>query len=131
MRTPLFLLAGCSLFLTGCGIGSPNCTLTTLLTVGPSTATADHAATAPGNQQQFSAEIAPATQSGCPIPEWVAKALPTWTNPDPLEISISSAQDDTNGLATCLATTNGAVTLTATVGTGSTAQTKTVSLTCK
>jgi hypothetical protein len=131
MRTTLLLLAGCSVFLAGCGAGSSDCTLTTLLTVGPATATADHAATAPGNQQQFSAYVDPSTQPGCPIPQWVAKASPTWTNPAPLAISISSAQDQTNGLATCLAATTGAVTLTATVGTGLTAQTKTVALTCK
>jgi len=46
-------------------------------------------------------------------------AAPTWTNPDPKNISINSSSDTSaNGVATCLGTTNGMVT-------------QTVTLTCK
>ena len=131
MRTALLLLAACSVLLAGCGAASPNCTLTYVLSVSPATATADHAATPPGNQQKFYAALEPSAAPGCPVPQNVGIAYPAWTNPAPLAISISSAQDQTNGLATCLKATTGAVTLTATVGTGLTAQSKTVQLTCK
>ena len=131
MRVILLVLAGCSVFLAGCGAASPICNMTDVLEVSPATATADHSATPPGNQQQFSAVLAPTGPPGCPIPQVVLLVYPTWTNPAPLAISISSAQDKTNGLATCLKATTGAVTLTATTGTGLTAQSKTVALTCK
>jgi hypothetical protein len=131
MVRTLLVLAGCSVFLAGCGVASPSCTLTDILEVSPSTATANHSAAPPGNQQQFSAVIQPTGPPGCPIPQYVAEAFPVWTNPDPLAISISSAQNQTNGLATCLTATDGAVTLTATVGSGQSTQTKTVSLTCQ
>ena len=131
MSRKLLILAGCSVLLAGCGAASPNCTLSDVLSVFPATATADHAATPPGNQLKFSVGLAPTAAPGCPIPQYIAIAYPAWTNPDPSAISISSAHDQTNGLATCLKATTGASTLTATVGTGQTAQSKTVSLACK
>jgi hypothetical protein len=131
VKRTLLVLAGCSVFLAGCGAASPDCTLSYVLEVSPATATANHSAAPPGNQQQFRALSQPTAGPGCAIPAYGVEALPVWTNPDPLAISISSAQNQTNGLATCLTATDGAVTLTATVGTGQTAQTKTVSLTCQ
>ena len=115
MARALLVLIGCAVFLASCGAASPDCSISDVLTVDPTTATADHAAKPPGNQQQFTSLLAPTAAPGCPIPQYIARAYPAWTNPDPLAISISSA---TNGLATCLAVTDGAVTLTATVGTG-------------
>ena len=130
IRTRLVLVAF-SLLLSGCGAQSPNCVLTNVFKVGPLTATADHSAAPPGNQQQFTAGLFPTAAPFCPIPLDVARLTPIWTNPDPLAISISSAQNTTNGLATCLTATTGPVTLSATIGKGQNVHTKTVTLTCK
>ncbi len=132
MWRSVLILAGCSLFLAGCGAGSSGCTLTENLAVSPASATADHSSASPGNQIHFTAFVSPSAPPGCPIPEWVAQATPVWTNPEPLEISISSAQSVNNGLATCLAATSGPVTLTATIpDPGTTPITKTTTLTCQ
>jgi hypothetical protein len=128
----LLVLVGCSVFLVGCGAGSPNCVYSTYLELSPKTATADHSAAAPGNQQQFTSESGETAKgTDCAVPLVVEQVRPVWTNPEPLEISISSANDSTNGLATCLAATNGPITLTATTGSGKSAATATASLTCE
>ncbi len=131
----LLVLAGCSVLLTGCGAVTDPCSYSTVLTVSPTTATADHMAAAPGNQQQFvsgTSEVAKGSSTtGCAVPAVIAVAHPVWTNPDPQAITISSANDATNGTAVCTAATSGPVTLTATTGSGTTVLTSTVSLTCK
>ena len=112
-------------------MAKPNCTLTYTLEVNPAAATADHLAKSPDNQQKFYSESEASAAPGCPLPANMGLASPAWTNPAPLAISISSAKDQTNGLATCLASTTGPVTLTATVDTDKTAQSVTVAFTCK
>lgn len=100
--------------------------------VSPGSATADHAAAAPGNQQKFTATEAPAgTGTGCILPQYIKLAQPDWTSSDPLNVSISSAKDLTNGTATCTGTTSGAVTLTATSTDNTKPKTMSVQLTCK
>jgi hypothetical protein len=116
----------------GCGAASPNCTLTPELGLSPASATANHAAAAPGNQQKFTADEGFTTaQAGCGVPQIVALVYPAWTVSDPLDVTISSAQDQTNGLAKCVNATAGPVTLTATEGIGPTALQKSVQLTCQ
>ncbi len=70
-------------------------------------------------------------EPGCAVPTWIAIVYGTWSNPDPTDIQISSAIDNTNGTAVCKAATNGAVTLTGTFNQLVPAPvTKTVQLTC-
>ncbi len=118
-----------SLSLCGCG-GSPNCDLPDVVSVSPASATADHGAEAPGGRQRFMETSAPnTTVPGCPVPAHILLLQPNWTVSDPLHVSISSAKDDTNGLAICLGATQGAATIVA-VGTG-TVPSRTATLTCK
>jgi hypothetical protein len=129
----LIALTGCVLLLSGCGVApSVQCVSSLAMNVSPAVATADHSAPAPGNQVQFKADVgAQSTNAARATSNVVALVFPAWTNPDPLDISISSAPDPTNGVATCNSSTSGYVTLTATYGSGSTALSKTVSLTCQ
>lgn len=148
MRPWLLCLAVCGL--TGCA-GAPSCpsggctldcTGKLILNAYPTSATADHSAAAPGNQQQFTVTegetfYSPSGQI-CVVPAIEAVVHPLWTNPDPLDISISSANDATNGAAVCTDSTSGPVTLTGSVQSsqsqaGESAQDLTVSvqLTCK
>jgi hypothetical protein len=104
------------------------------LTASPATATVDHAAVPPGNRQQFTVgegETLSNSSGVCAVPAVILLVHPVWTNPDPLDISISSTNDVTNGLALCKNATAGPVTLTATTGTGAAALTASVQLTCK
>ena len=131
------LIAGLCIAATtlyGCGgngtIGS-KCTLTTVITVNPASATVDHAAAPPANQVQFIANAQPTAPPGCAVPTWIAIVYGTWSNPDPIDIQISSAADSTNGTAVCKTPTNGAVTLTGTfTELVQSPVTKTVQLTC-
>ncbi|MBB5056226.1 hypothetical protein HDF16_000895 [Granulicella aggregans] len=126
--------------LTGCGAAAP-CTYTSAVTISPAVGAADHLAVAPGDQQQFSAlsQREPTTASaGCAVPTAnptnVTKLTPAWTVSDSTNVKISSAQDATNGLATCIGTTKSTVTVTAlgalTAG-GATKALGTATLTCK
>jgi hypothetical protein len=132
------LLAGAA-FMTGiCGCGgsagTARCTLTTVINVNPTSATVSHAATPPTNQVQFIAAggyAAPAGSENCAIPAIAWIEYGTWSNPDPNDIEISSASDNTNGTAVCEAATKGAVTLTGTFTDRLTSPvTRTVQLTC-
>jgi hypothetical protein len=120
---------------SGCGADSNSigeCSITVVVTVSPPSATVNHAAAPPGNQVQFVGTAAPTAPQGCPVPEWVAIDYATWTNPDPTDIQISSANDSTNGTAVCKAYTNGPVTLTGTfTQLVSSPVTKSVQLTCE
>jgi hypothetical protein len=119
--------------LCGCG-GNPatKCDEVTVISVNPTSATVNHAATPPANQVQFVANAQPySDQPGCAVPDWIAIVYGTWSNPDPTDIQISSALDNTNGTAVCKSATNGAVTLTGTFSELVPAPvTKTVQLTC-
>jgi hypothetical protein len=135
MKLALVLLCG-SVVLVGCGVGpNPSCVPKPYLQVFPTTATADHAAVAPGNQAQFTVNEGETYYSSsgtvCAVPAVLALVHPVWTNPEPQQISISSANDSTNGLAKCLEATNGPVTLTGTVGSGAQALSITAQLSCK
>jgi hypothetical protein len=124
-------LAGIAALLCGCATsGSTNCTVTAVLGVQPSSATANHASVAPGNEQRFVATEHSTAVPGCPIPLVVPVVYPAWTSSDPVDVTVSSAQDATNGLATCVNATLTPVTLTATEGSGTTAQSVPVTLTC-
>jgi hypothetical protein len=123
------LLAGCAVS----GSTGQSCTSGLLLQVAPASATADHTQAAPGDQVKFSSTLFPtASPTGCPVPQWVMLATPTWTSLDPKDIQIdSSSNTSTNGLATCVGPTNGAATLTASLTFAQTLVTQTASLTCK
>ena len=129
----LIALPVCMLFLAGCG-AAPNpgsqCDPILQMKITPTVATADHMAAAPGNQVKFEAVEGDGIVSGCPINNVLRLVQPVWTNPAPLDITISSAQDATNGTAVCLDSTSGPVTLTATDTTVKPALSAQVTLTC-
>lgn len=130
---PRTLLLAAPLVLCGCG-GS-TCSSSWEIQISPTSAMVSHSAAPPKNQTQFIAIAAPTAQAGCAIPQVVAREFPTWSNPDPAAIQISSADDLTNGTVVCKAPTNGPVTLTGTFTQMvspmvSGPATKTVQLTC-
>jgi hypothetical protein len=130
MQLHLKLVSLAIAVLIAAGCGQRNCRLTAL-SVGPSSATADHLAAAPGNQVQFFATaIVP---NGCASAACVNCSGQTWTVSDPDNVSISNNINN-NGTATCVGATNGAATVTATAPVR-TATTQTVTgnatLTCK
>jgi hypothetical protein len=130
----MLALSGCALLLAGCGAApnpSPQCVPILQLRVTPAAATADHMAAPPGNQVQFSSVEGDGIVAGCPINNVLRLAQPVWTNPAPLDITISSAQDATNGTAVCLSSTSGPVTLTATDSTVKPALSAQVTLNCQ
>ena len=103
-----------SLSIAGCGT-SNECSFGSL-SVSPRTATADHAAPPPGNSQRFLA-FGGDLPSGCAA---VTSNLMnvTWSVSDPVNVTISNAQDSTFGTATCIASTPTSVTVTATLPAG-------------
>lgn len=147
MERNLSMLAatlGASLATMGCGAAPQQCTLAYPLTVSPLAATLDHASTAAANQVKFRGiAYLVATPATCPQrTDLGALEYATWTNPDPADIQISSAYDDTNGIASCTNATSGAVSLTGTfmpvkIGVGTVGapdgltHVVTVTLTCK
>jgi hypothetical protein len=98
---PLLLL--CALIATCGGSSSDTCMITTA--INPQNATADHSATVPGNELQFS--LSSTVKGNCPlVPDFVG----VWSTSDPVNTTISN-QAPTQGLATCLNTTPTAVTI--------------------
>jgi hypothetical protein len=85
-----------------------------VLSVTPNVATTSHSAAFPTNQVQFEGVVRLTAPQGCPVPNVALQDYAAWTNPDPINIQISSANDATNGTAVCKGPTNGAVTLTGT-----------------
>lgn len=123
----VLLLSCCAL--AGCGSSTTVCKLTAI-NVFPQNATADHAAAAPGNQQQFAAFAASGT-SGCAV-ALSNLTNATWSVSDPVAASIGNVQGPNYGNATCLAATASPVTVTATVPAGDgTTVSNTASLSCK
>jgi hypothetical protein len=132
----ILLLVGCTVLLTGCGaVPSNSCVYGLQLSTSPAAAVASHMAVAPGNQEQFTADVSEVVKTsssvGCALPAVIQLAHPLWSNPDPINISISSANDSTNGLAVCNAATSGPVTLTASTTSGGSALSSSVTLTCQ
>jgi len=97
-------------FTIGCGgVSSPDCGPNGL-NVGPSSATVNHAAAAPGNGQVFSASFQFKNSPGCPA---ITAALvnSNWTVSDP-SVQLSTPQA-TQVTATCTAAVTTPVTITA------------------
>ncbi|HEU5415000.1 MAG TPA: hypothetical protein VFW31_14625 [Candidatus Angelobacter sp.] len=86
------------------------------LNVGPASATADHAATAPGNSQNFSASFQFNGNAGCPAGQTAALVNSNWTTNDP-SVHLSAAQG-TQVVATYTAALANPVTVTATPANG-------------
>ena len=137
----VILLTFASLTWVGCG-AAPNqaCVTSFSLQAGPVNANgssaltgqADHNAAAPGNQQQFAAHSGEVVISGaCAETALIASVRPQWTTSDAIDVTISSANDLTNGLAVCTGTTLTPATITATYTSGATTKTATSSLTCQ
>ena len=126
-----FGMACCGAVLSGCGAAGPVCLGGTVTTISPVAAVADHAAPAPGDMQKFSAVAAPKAEPGCPQPQIVQLLTPVWSVSDPVNVAISSAQDSTNGVATCLGATAGTVQVTAVSAAGGATLLATASLTCR
>lgn len=134
MRSPWLLGAGCVL-LAGCGAAPPTCTVTGLnlsvSTLGEQPAVADHMAPAPGNQVQFYAFPQEQLKGDCAVPAVMASAQATWTVSDSVNVKISSAKDQTNGLATCVGATAAPATVTATLTLDGFTKSAIASLSCK
>jgi len=128
---PTLGLVGLAGVLCGCAAsGSTSCNDTLVFGVGPKSGTANHSAASPGNEQQFTATEALTAAPGCAVPQFIELVYPAWTSSDPVDVTVSSARGPTNGLATCVNATLAPVTLTATEGSGATAQTGSVTMTC-
>jgi hypothetical protein len=137
------IIAVAMLPLCGCAasVGTTvSCNNTWTLTVSPNVATTSHSAQAPANQVQFTGIYHPVAVAGCPVPTVEELEYASWTDPDTIDIQISSANDATNGTAVCKGPTNGAVTLTGVfspilvngpAGGGTPQTTETVQLTCQ
>ena len=74
----------------------------------------DHDAMPPGNQQSFVAGEGSEVGQGCTSTNLYQYVHAQWVTSDPKAVSISSANDATNGVATCLAATS-TVTISATL----------------
>jgi hypothetical protein len=108
--------------MAACGTSSNTCMMTT--GIAPENATADHNATPPGNEVQFS--LSSTVQGNCPL---VPDFLGVWSTSGPVNTAISN-QAPTQGLATCLNATS----TPATISNSSTVRTKAYpssSLVCK
>jgi hypothetical protein len=120
MKLSCLLVLASLIGVAGCGVGpNPSCLPKSYLNINVLAATLDHAAAPPGNQEQLIVTEGETFYSPngmiCATPTSLAIVYPIWTNPQPQAISISSANNSTNGLAVCTAATNGPVTLTGTV----------------
>jgi len=105
MKRILWLFGSVALLvLPSCGGYGNTCTVTAAVT--PSNTSADHSATAPGNQVQFS--IKSTVTGNCPL---VADQAGVWSTSDSVNTTISN-QPPTQGLATCLNATPSPVTIT-------------------
>lgn len=108
------------LAIEGCGSGGTaqdqQCTVSYPLTVTPLAATLDHMSVGTANQVQFRGiAYAVSVPASCPQrTDLEALEYATWSNPDSADIQISSAYDASNGLASCINATAGAVTITGT-----------------
>ena len=104
--------------LAGCGSKASTqqqCVGSWPLTVTPMSATLDHTAAGAQNLVVFRGVARATLPAGCPqTTDLEALVYASWSNPDPTDIQISSADDSTNGQASCLHATSAAVTLTGT-----------------
>ena len=109
------ILSGVSAGLTCCGTGvqhvapPKSCTPTgfaMLVRPADPLAAPDHKAMPPGNQESFVAGVGSEFGPGCASTNVYQYVHAQWTTSDPKIVSISSADDATNGVATCLATTS-------------------------
>ena len=140
MRTVSLSLLITAGVLTGCGVAAPPaCVESFTLSAGPQDASsptaggiADHNAAAPGNQQQFLAASGIQVVSGqCAVPQLGVIVHAQWTVSDNIDVQISSAQDQTNGLATCTGATLAPATVTATYTEAGVTKSASSTLTCK
>jgi hypothetical protein len=130
------IFAGCCAVLLGCGTGGsgvgPCKPVGFLMTVGPASegnAAPDHTEPPPGNQERFQAGIGGVYGPGCATSQVLHLTPAQWTTSDPKDVTISSAADATNGLATCVGAAN--ATVSATLTSDGFTQTKSASIVCK
>ena len=112
--------------LSGCG--APSCGFIAVK-IAPQTASADHTALPPSNGLTFTA-VGATVPPGCGVMH-SNPANVTWSVSDSVHVSISNAHNLTNGAATCLGTTAGPVTVTATTPSGGSTASATALLTCQ
>lgn len=135
MRISL-LIGASAMILAGCGSGAhpPSCKPDGFaMIVRPSNpkAAPDHTLPPPGNQELFVAGVGSEIGPGCAGTNVYKLTDAYWTSSDPKAVSISSAQDTTNGLATCLESTGGGTTVSGTLTAYGFTQTLASSITCK
>jgi hypothetical protein len=96
----------------GCGGKSQvNCGVALQLGVIPQSATADHAAAAPGNKASFMAADVP--PPGCPPTPGPLRTDLKWSVSDPVNTTIGNTPNVDYGVATCINATPAPVTVTA------------------
>jgi hypothetical protein len=128
MRTScIFCVLLVALAVASCGGSSTHDCNMTAVSISPASAVANHSAAAPGNQQRFTP--GPVLPAGCTPPP-LPFGFATWSVSDPVNVSISNAKDQTNGVATCNGATAGAITVTATATSGNGTVSGTATLTC-
>ncbi len=132
----LVLLALAFAPLAGCGAkASATCKPTGFaMTVVPSdpTSAPNQAAKPPGNQELFIAALGVETGPEPCIFDPLYHPVPAqWTTSDPEDVTISSAQDVTNGLATCVNATKPDATVSATLTAYGFTQTLNTPVVCK
>ena len=137
----LTMLGLCSLVLAGCGSGgippgSPlqGCTPTGFAEiVRPANplAAPDHSLMPPGNQEFYIAAVGSEIGPNCASTNLYKPMSAQWVTSDPADVSISSADDATNGLATCTGPTPPGATVTATLKAYGFTQTLSSPITCR
>lgn len=102
-----------SIAVGGCGGSGNNQCFIQSITVSPPSATADHAAASPGNQQQFAAFASKVPQDCAVTQSNLTNVL--WSVSDPVNVDIGATSGPSFGAATCKAATSGAITVKATL----------------
>lgn len=126
-----------SAVLTGCGSGANSiqkCTpngFAMLVRPTDPLAAPDHNGMPPANQEFFVSAIGSEVGPGCASTNLYKNSPAQWTTSDPKNVVISSADDTTNGQATCLGPTAVGASVSATLTAYGFTQTLSTPITCK
>ncbi len=91
----------------------------------------DHSQMPPGNQELFTAGVGSEVGPNCASTNLYKTTAALWATSDPKNVAISSANDATNGLATCLGATTPGTTVSATLTAYGFTQTLSTPIACK
>lgn len=133
----LIILGVFGAVLTGCGADMRSvqkCTPTGFaMVVRPADplAAPDHNEMPPANQELFTAGVGSEVGPGCASTNLYQTVHAQWTTSDPKNVVVSSADDATNGFATCLGTTALGASVSATLTAFGFTQMLSAPITCK